>query len=270
MGVIETWLADLRRVLKEEHVAVVDLRIGVFYTAARLSTGHVGTAFTPRELEEAVCCPRSTAAGPGAGQLAGQNAWALAGYVQSPVPIRRAVGVAVLNALSAMAMARHGVPGGQVLPGVDALKAAEVWPDDRVVMVGAFVPFLKVLKGQVASLWIVDKHRKALKPDELPYWKAPDQAAEAVAQASVLVVTGSALVEGGIDSLLDASRHARRVVLAGPTASSWPPPFFARGVHVLGGIRILDGPRLMQIVSEGGAGHSFESAAEKVCIVRDE
>ena len=245
------------------------MRIGVFYTAVQLSTGHVGVAFTPRGLTDTVCCPRSAAVAPPAGRMAGQPAWELAEYAFSRVPLRRAVGVAVLNALSALAMERHGIPGGRLLPGVDALDAAEVQPTDRVAMVGAFVPFIKALKGQVAELWIVDKHPEALKPDEQPLWRAPEQAAETLARADVVFITGSALVEGGIDELLDAAQGARRVVLAGPTASPWPPTFFARGVDVLGGIRVLDGAKMMQLIGEGGSGYFFTGAAEKVCIVRE-
>jgi uncharacterized protein (DUF4213/DUF364 family) len=179
------------------------------------------------------------------------------------------VGVAVLNALSAVAIARQGVPGGRLLLGVDALEAAGVQPPDRVAMVGAFVPFIKSLKGQVAELWVVDKHRDALKRDELSLWRPPEQVVEVLSQASVVIITGSALVEGEIGPLLEATGRARKVVLAGPTASPWPPPFFARGVHVLAGIRVLDGHRMLRLVSEGGSGYFFEAAAEKVCIVRE-
>jgi len=268
MDLIEAWLEDLARVLDGEHPRVMDVRIGVFYTGAQLETGETGLAFTPRDLTDAVCCPRSAAAAPQSGRLAGQEAWALAREALSAVPLRRAVGVAVLNALSARALARSGVPGGQVLAGVDALEAADVQPEDRVAMVGAFVPFLKELKGRVARLWIIDKHRDALKPDELSCWKPPEEATETLAQASVAIISGSALVEGGIDTLLAAARGARRVVLAGPTASPWPPPFFERGVDVLGGIRIRDGQAILHVVSEGGSGYFFERAAEKICIVR--
>jgi uncharacterized protein (DUF4213/DUF364 family) len=179
------------------------------------------------------------------------------------------VGVAVLNALSAVAVERHGVPGGQLVPGLDALEAADIGAEDRVAMVGGFIPFIKALKGRVAELWVVDKHPEALKPDELPFWRSPEQATEVLSQASAVVITGSSLVEGGLDSLLQASGQARRVVLAGPTASPWPPTFFARGVHVLGGIRVLDGPRMLQVVSEGGSGYFFQREAEKVSIIRD-
>ncbi len=269
MGVIEAWQDDLAQVLAGEALAVRDVRVGVFYTAAQLATGHVGLAFTPRGLGDTVCCPRSAAAAPPAGRLAGQDAWALAAYATSPVPLRRAVGVAVLNALSALAMERCGIPGGRLLPGVDALEAAAIGPADRVAMVGAFTPFLKVLKGRVAALWVIDRHREALRDDEQHLWWPPERARDVLGAASVALITGSALVEGGIDELLDAARGARRVVLAGPTASPWPRPFFARGVDVLGGIRATDGNRLLQIVGEGGSGYFFETAAEKVCIVRD-
>jgi uncharacterized protein (DUF4213/DUF364 family) len=267
--IAEAWIEDLRQILGNEPVAVSEVRIGVFYTAARLSGGQVGVAFTPRDLSDTVCCPRSAAAAPPAGRMAGQTAWALAEYALSPVPLRRAVGVATLNALSTLAMARHGVPQGRLLPRVDALTAAEIRPEDRVAMVGAFIPFIKTLKGKVAALWIIDKHRQALKADELPLWCAPQQATEVIARASVVIISGSALVEGGLDALLTAAKSARRVVLAGPTASPWPPTFFARGVHVLGGIRVLDGEKLLQIVSEGGSGYFFEDFAEKVCFVQD-
>ena len=110
---------------------------------------------------------------------------------------------------------------------------------------------------------------EALKPDELSYWRPPEQVEEVLSQASVVVITGSSLVEGGIDGLLGAATRARRIVLAGPTASPWPPPFFERGVHVLGGVQVADGSRILQVVSEGGSGYFFDKGAGKVSVVRN-
>jgi uncharacterized protein (DUF4213/DUF364 family) len=70
-------------------------------------------------------------------------------------------------------------------------------------------------------------------------------------------------------SLLAAASNARAVVLADPTASPWPPPFFDRGVTVLGGIRVIDGAAILDLVGEGGSGYFFDTVAEKICIVRD-
>jgi len=265
--IVAAWIEDLQQVIGNDPVMVSEVRIGVFYTAVRLSSGHVGVAFTPRDLSDTVCCPRSAAAAPPAGRMAGQAAWLLADYALSPVPLRRAVGVATLNALSTLAMTRCDLPQGHAHLGMDALSAADIQPEDRVVMVGAFIPFIKRLKGKVAALWVVDKHPQSLKAEERQLWRSPQHATEVLAQASVVIISGSALVEGGLDALLGAAQQARQVVLAGPTASPWPPTFFARGVSVLGGIRVLDGEKLLQVVSEGGSGYFFEDFAEKVCFV---
>ncbi len=48
------------------------------------------------------------------------------------------------------------MPGGQAISNVDALAAAHVQPEDKVAMVGGFVPFIKTLKESVAQLWVID------------------------------------------------------------------------------------------------------------------
>lgn len=269
MTIVGQWLTDLESVLSSDPIVVSDVRIGVFYTAARLSTGQVGVAFTPRDVSDAVCCPRSAASAPPAGRIAGQDCWTLSRYALSPVPLRRAVGVAVLNALSALAMERHPRPGWRVVPGVDALAAVDIRPEDRVALVGAFGPFIKTVMRSATSMWVIDKHRDALKPDEVRFWRPPEQAAEVLSRATVAIITGSALVEGGLDDLLVAARSARAVVLAGPTASPWPPTFFERGLTVLAGIRVVNPIRMLQVVGEGGSGYFFEGEAEKVCVMRE-
>ncbi len=266
---VHRWIRDLRGLLGPEPLAASEVRVGVFYTAAQISTGHVGVAFTPRMQHDSVCCPKSAAAAPPAGTLAGRDAWELAQFAIAPAPLRRSVGVAALNALSALAIERVGTPGGHIERGLDALDAAEIKPQDQVVMVGAFTPFLKKLKGNVTGLRVIDNHPEALKPDEIGIWCSPYKAAEALADANVVIISGSALVEGDLDALLLSTMNARRVVLAGPTASPWPPTFFESGIDVLGGLRVLDAPTIMQIVGEGGSGYFFGEAAEKICIVRD-
>jgi uncharacterized protein (DUF4213/DUF364 family) len=267
-SVIHAWISDLQEVLRQEPVTVDDVRVGIFYTAARLSGGHVGVAFTPRGLTDSVCCPQSAAGAPPAGKLAGRSAWSLAEYALEQTALKRAVGIATLNALSALALDGCEIPEARLLPGVDALEAAGVGPADRVALVGAFVPFIKKLKHNVSTLWVIDKHPEALKADEMDLWCPPEKAAQALREASRVIMTGSTLVEGGTDDLLQAVRDPCRVVMAGPTASPWPPTFFAHRVDVLAGIRVTDGARLLEIVSQGGSGYFFGDCAEKISIVR--
>ncbi len=265
MELIAEWLSDLRQSFSDEPL-VTDVRVGVFYTATEISTGDVGVAFTPRDLSDTVCCPKTAAGAPPSGRLIGARAWQTAEYALSPSALRRAVGVATLNALSAAAISRYGLPEGVLCEDLDALEAAGVASDDKVTMVGAFIPFIKSLKGRVAALSVVDKHRDALKPEEQHLWAPPERAAEALANASVVILSGSTLVEGGLDELLGLAKAARIRVLAGPTTPLWSRPFFKRGVEVLGGIMASNGRDLLTIAGQGGSGYFFEKAARKVCV----
>jgi uncharacterized protein (DUF4213/DUF364 family) len=204
--ILQAWTRDLRDALDRESLTVSDVRIGVVYTAAQLSEGSVGLAFTPRGMNETVCCPHPTAEVLSAGRLAGQNAWVLAESGQSAEALRRAVGVATLNALSALTLARRGLEDGRLLIGADALEAAEVRPEDRVAMVGAFSPFLKVLKERVRALWVIEKHLQLLKPDEKHFWCPPEEASSVLREATVVILTGSTLVEGGTEEFLGPVR----------------------------------------------------------------
>lgn len=268
MPIAKELIDNLQKRLNNIPLEVEDIRIGIFYTAARLSDGHAGVAFTPRDLEDTVCCPRSAAKMPASGKMKGKIAWELAKYALSDNPLKRSVGVAVINALSACAMEQGDVCGGRVLPGRDALDTFKFKPDDNVAMVGGFTPFIKRLKGEVKNLNIIDKHPDALKGDEFSFWRSPDEIPEILPRADIAIITGSAIIEGGLENLLALCQNAREVVLAGPTASMWPEPLFQRGVTVLGGITINDGDRLLQVVSEGGSGYFFSGPARKIAIVK--
>jgi uncharacterized protein len=179
------------------------------------------------------------------------------------------VGIATLNALSAAAINRYGLPEGLFEQNLDALAAAEIRLDDEVVMVGAFIPFIKAVKGRVAKIAIVDKHAEALKGDERSMWVPPESAVDALVRASVAIISGSALVEGGIEEVLTATAAARIRIMAGPTTPLWPGPFFKRGVDVLGGIRVRNGKQVLEIVGQGGSGYFlFGEATEKCCVIK--
>lgn len=267
MSIVSEWLEDLRKTYLDDSL-VLDARVGVFYTAVQISSGHVGVAFTPRDLEDTVCCPKTAAGAPPAGRLLGEKAWTLAEYALSPSGLRRALGVATLNAISAAAIDRYGLPEGELQSGLDALEAVPIIPGDKVVMVGAFIPFIKALKTQEIEVRIIDKHPNALKEDERPLWIRPEMARDELSGANVVIITGSSLVEGGLDDLLQWSTVARSRVLAGPTTPLWARPFFKHGVTALGGIRVLKPVDLLTIVGQGGSGYMFTAAAEKVCVIQ--
>ena len=265
---VEDLIDSLSIGLEKQSLTASQVCIGVFYTAVQLSNGYVGAAFTPRDMDDTVCCPRSAAEMPEAGRLTGQDAWDLARQALSHNRLRRAVGLATLNALSACLMAECDIPGGHIVPNIDALDVAHITDGDKVVLVGAFIPFIKKLRGRSVELKVIDKHPNALKREELTLWVSPNSASEVLSEADVAIITGSALVEGGLEQLLELCRSSHDIVLTGPTASFWPIPFFIRGVTAMAGIRVRDGERFMRLVAEGGSGYFFSDTAEKIAAVK--
>lgn len=269
MSIVRELIKTAEDFIEGKDLKIEDLRIGVFYTAAKLSSGQAGVAFTPRDLEDTVCCPRSAAKMPASGKLKGKKVEEFLSYAISDNSLKRSVGIALLNAVSAQMIREKGVQGGRIIKGADALDVVEFKRGDTVAMVGAFIPFIKDLKGKAEEIYIVDKHPQALKEEERHMWRSPSVIGEVMPQADVAIITGSALVEGGLDEILALCSHAREVVLAGPTASAWPEPFFKRGVTVMGGISISNADKLLQVVSEGGSGYFFTGPARKIAIVRE-
>ena len=265
---IDELIDSLETELSHRPLKAAEICIGVFYTAVRLSNNYVGTAFTPRDLSDTVCCPRSAKELPEAGHLSGRDAWELARQATSPFRLRRAIGIATLNALSACLMSRKAIPEGEIITKADALDMVKIEAADKIVMVGAFIPFIQKLRKQGANLRIIDKHPESLKKDELSLWVSPDSIGEVLPQADIAIITGSALVEGGFDELLQLCSNAREIIMAGPTASLWPEPFFSRGVTVLGGIKVNNASGFMRLVAEGGSGYFFSGPAEKIAIIK--
>jgi uncharacterized protein (DUF4213/DUF364 family) len=93
----------------------------------------------------------------------------------------------------------------------------------------------------------------------------PDTACEEIIpKANIVIITGSALANGTLDRLLQLSSRARTIALVGPTASCLPEPLFERGVNYVGGIRINDADKAMQVISEGGGTPRLRMAGEFV------
>lgn len=247
---------------------LADVRIGIFYTGVKLSTGHGGVAYTPRgEAVEATCCPRMHGMGPKAGELVNMPLEDALGLSEGDNPLLRAVGIAAVNAASQAILFGGERPNYHVVLGADALDVMEVGPGDTVVMVGAFPPYVRRLKNSVGRLHVFDENSSALQELGLP--TSPETPLEgALAEASVAIITGSAFVNRTIDGILQASR-AKKVAVVGPTASMLPEPLFKRGVSVLGGVRIDDSDMMLRIISEAGGSRALKTCATKYVVMGD-
>jgi uncharacterized protein (DUF4213/DUF364 family) len=224
-----------------DEITVERAVVGLFFTGVKLSNGTAGTSATQiKSIPEAVCCPSSAMAMPFPGKLRGRRAADLARESLSGHGIRRTVGIATVNALADCCWQRRPHPDVELRHGVDAFDATEIRHSDRVVVVGALVPFLKELKRRGQAFLVLEQDPATLKADELPFFRPAEQAAEILPNADVVLITGSTLVSNTLEHLLALTRPATRVTVVGPTVGMLPDAFLARGADVLGCVRITE------------------------------
>jgi uncharacterized protein len=253
-----------------DEVTIERAVVGLFFTGVKLSTGAAGTSATPiKSIPEAVCCPSSAMAMPFPGKLRGCQAPELAREALSGHGIRRAVGIATLNALADLCWERRPHPLVELRQGIDAFDATDIRHGDKVVVVGAFIPFLKELKRRGQAFLVLEQDPATLKADELPFFRPAEQAAEMLPDADVVMITGSTLVNNTLEDLLAFTRPDARVTVVGPTVGMLPDAFLARGTDVLGCIRITEPDAFLDLLAEGGSGyHFFGRSAQKLVLAR--
>ncbi|MEK6765855.1 MAG: DUF364 domain-containing protein [Planctomycetota bacterium] len=257
-------------VINQFDIKPEDIRIGVFYTGVVLSSGHAGMSYTPvQEIPEAVCCPRSHAKMPAAGELLNFQITDLMDYALDDNALKAAVGMATLNALSAILLAEDACRYKPSAYG-NALDLVEITSEDTVAMVGAFPPFIKRIQEITKNLFVIDKNPKVVGKGDTIKIESADRLEEIIPQANIIVITGVTLVNHTLGPILELAERATEIVVVGPTASVYPEPLFKRGVTVLGGVRITDAARMIHLIGEAGSGYDFfENCAEKV-IMRNE
>ena len=273
-SILEETLTEIRDILGSnfESITIERVVIGIFFTGVKLSDGSGGICFTPiKEIPEAVCCPSSARAMPYPGKFTGKPAADFIRDLAGAPPLKKAVGVAVINALAESCRKRRPDDACVTDAGKDALETLLLPEMGYVVVVGALVPIIKRLKVRGKPFGILELDLRTLKPDELPFAIPPGKADAEIRRADMLVITGTTLLNNTLEPLLASARPGAEIVVVGPTASMLPAAFFRRGVTVLGGDVVTDPDRLLDTIAEGGSGyHFFGKSAEKTNIVRSE
>jgi uncharacterized protein (DUF4213/DUF364 family) len=269
-SILDETVSIIQNIIPEEigKVTIERAVVGLFFTGVKLSTGHAGACATPiKTIPDAVCCPTSVHAMPFPGKLRDCLAASFLDEVQHRDGIRRAVGVAAMNALAALCWDIRPHPDVDIEIGVDAFDAANICHGQLVVVVGAFVPFLRELKRRGQPYLILEQDPKTLKADEMPFYRHAAQAPVIVPQADVLLITGTTLLNDTLDDILAWARSDACKVVVGPTVGLVPDPYLHRGCNVLGGIRITDADAFLDVLAEGGSGyHFFGKSAQKIVL----
>jgi uncharacterized protein (DUF4213/DUF364 family) len=230
--------------------------IGLGYTGITLESGHAGLCHTLSHEMPPYCCQVNKRAG----KIRGSKVIDIVKMARSWDVNESVLGFATLNALSQKFFDEVKSPFD--IRSSNFINELRVKSSDTVVMVGSLHPFIKPLRKKAKELYIIE--RSPLLRDEGTF---PDTAAEdLLPQADVVVATGSSLANGTIDRILELSNKASEFALVGPSATVIPNPLFDRGVTAIGGVKILDGDKMIQIIAEGGGTPQLKSITEFITI----
>jgi uncharacterized protein (DUF4213/DUF364 family) len=245
--------------------------IGIFFSGIKLSNGEGGICFTPiKEIPAAVCCPSSAREMPNSGKLAGKPVLDYIDRMEHGGPLQKALGIAVLNALSSSLWRKSPPSAYNLRIGEDPVENRVIPAEARVVVIGALVPYIRMLKQRGKPFVILEKDTRTLKPDEMQYYRPPDKAWQSIKDADLVIITGTTLINNTLEAILDRMNEGAQAVLVGPTASMLPEAFFSRGVNAVGGIIVTDPDKLLDTLSEAGSGyHFYGSSAQRLVIDRE-
>ncbi|MFH0731018.1 MAG: DUF364 domain-containing protein [Pseudomonadota bacterium] len=251
-------------------ISLEKLTIGLFFTGVKLSNGVGGICYTPiKDIPQAVCCPSSAGSAFNPEKTNGMPVEEVLKALTSTEPIKTAVAIATLNALS-NTLWQSGMTGPYTITNhMDAQDAVHMPIEKTVAVVGAFVPTLQALKRRGGTWWVIEQEPKTLKEDEIPHYVPAEGSEEIIGKADVLIITGVTLINHTLDGILSAAKPNAEIAVMGPTASSLPEPLFKRGVRIVGGVRVTHPDALLEILAAGGSGyHFFDKYADRIVIIK--
>lgn len=225
MTVIDDLIASVQQVYDSP---VHQIRVGLFWTG--VYGAQLGLAATQNE---ATCCFAQEVHG--VGILHECTVQELAALLRSTHPVETSIGMAALNAL---------IPVNASIE----LNARDLLMDrargKNVAMIGHF-PFSDLLRDIAAQTWILE-----LQPTEgdVPVERAP----ELLAQADVIGLTASTLLNGTFEDVRQYFPSSALVVMLGPT-TPLSPVLFDYGVDVLGGSIVDDPITVLHYIEQGTA-----------------
>ncbi|HAA84945.1 MAG TPA: hypothetical protein DCE14_01150 [Kosmotogaceae bacterium] len=143
----------------------------------------------------------------------------------------------------------------------DPFVSLHITEQDILGFVGDFRPLTSLINEQVGEVRIFERH---LGDNYLPDWSIPFKLPE----CTCVVITATSIMNRTIDSVLE-SCFTDRVVVMGPS-TPMSLELFPQKVRSLGGARIIDSKKALQIASRAGGTKNLYSseAAQKITLTR--
>jgi uncharacterized protein len=254
-----------RHLNKWDGLSLADVRMGLYLTAVKLSDGSAGVASTMPCLEKQCKKENRRYDAFSPLQIKGRKVADMFAETKGN-HMMESLRMATLNALSS-----HHITNGKhtVHKHTDPIDLLDLGSRKKIVIVGAFQSYIRKVLATGNTLHVLELDRDALTSEQQCLYVPAADAHSVIPAADIVIMTGMTLVNHTLDGLLELLTDRQQVVVTGPSSSIVPDVLFAHKVDIIGATLITDPGKLLDLVSEAGAGyHLFHYCAEKVSIVR--
>ncbi|MBO8126891.1 MAG: DUF364 domain-containing protein [Firmicutes bacterium] len=245
--IVKNLIAEALQRAKDHRIA--NLTIGLGYVAVTLDDNRTGLAYVFRNQLGPSCGVLNQAGALEEVPLTEMIQWAGDADL-----LKSSLGIAAINALT----------DSHEVRGVSKLSDAEVYSfsaEDVVGMIGYFTPFANKVKAAGAKLYAFDSQRQ-----ELPDVHPDEDQERYIPECTKLIVTGTVVINGTLDRILDLGKNAESFVLLGFSTPLYPQVFAETPVSVLAGsvVPVEAVASVHRIVSQGGGGRLLGKVVDKV------
>ncbi len=258
--IVDEYARAVLEVVSSEHLGIDDYMVGLRYSIGIVGGGKghkAGLAIVP--VEDVIGMPMARPI---------VELEDIAEHVSSTNIIEKSLGVALLNAISQYIlldlgyMEEYRVEQDKSLIEfvVEAVKGRR---DEKIVVVGNMVPLVRRLREHGFNPVVLERNPAYRGRDSLP----DSSGYRELLDADVVIITGATLVNDTIDIVLKLAEKAKTKILAGPTASVYPDPFFDRGITHIASTRIIDIQKVLDIIKHGGGRWDLNEYLEDYIIV---
>jgi hypothetical protein len=224
-----TLLEELITNLPKEPIAVRQVIIGIHWTAVCSRFCGLASTLTSENL------PHVELAGVGAYQ--DRSAQELARLALSGNHLECSIGVAAINSILD--------PTRMKLEELNAYTwLFEQAPGKDIAIVGHF-PFVDKVRTLAKTLWVLEKNPR---PGDIP----AEQSAPYLDKAEIIAITGSAVVNGSMESVLAMCNPKATIMVLGPS-TPLSDVLFKHGVALLSGSQVTDEAKTLLTLEQGGS-----------------
>ena len=250
---------------KLEGLVISDVKIGLYFTAVRLSDNSIGTSATLTE-EHPLCAKSDRDFGDFTPlKIRGQKVTDIL-ETNKESGIISSLKTAVLNAISSDIIAKGNY---KIVENCDPIQLIDLNNQKTITIVGAFQSYIHKISSTSNKLYVLELDENVLPRDQMKFYIPAGDYKKILPSSDIVIITGQTLVNNTIDDLISSISPGTQVVVTGPSGNILPDILFENKVSIIGAIRITKPDILFDIVVEGGKGfHLFEYCARKICILK--